>query len=123
MPFSAIIHLLQGGTLTIVDATQHGKPLTDAQKYGIATWCLVYNRAIRRRADKICAWQTREMEMVASSNIHKKLIKTIRKLARYYPPTKPAIIGENVQLVCHRGFALDDKAEEIRNKLWPYCNS
>jgi len=89
MPLRAIIHLLRGGNLTIVDATQHHKLLTDAQKFGIATWILVYNRAIRKRIDQVCPWQTREMEMVASSNIHKKLIKTIRKLAKYYQPLNP----------------------------------
>jgi hypothetical protein len=117
MPLKAVIHLLCGGELNIVDATQHNKPMTDAQKFGVATWCLVYNRAIRQRIDKVCSWQTRDMERVASSNIHKKLIKTIRKLAKYYPTSSPAVIGENVSLICFRNFTGDDKPEHIREKI------
>lgn len=42
MPIQPIIHLLNGGTITIVDATKHDKPLSDALKiWGTCmVWCL-----------------------------------------------------------------------------------
>lgn len=117
MPYRAIIHLMKGGEITIVDATRHGKPLTDAQKFGVVTWCLIYNRAIRKKVDKVCSWQKREMEIVASNGIHEKLIQTIRKLAKYYNPTRPAVIGDNVRLVCHHGFIADDNVKRLKEMI------
>lgn len=111
MPWSAVIYLMLGGEVTIVDATQHSKSMTDAQKFGVPTWCMVYNRAIRIKAERVCDWQTPAMIRVASSNIHKKLIHSIRKLAKYYNPTRPAVINQNVYFVCHRNFKYDDKIE------------
>lgn len=117
MPLDAIIHLMKGGEITVVDATRHGKLYTDAQKFGVATWALIYNRAIRKKADKVCAWQTKEMEAVASNGVHEKLIETIRKLARYYDPVKPAIIGDNIKLVCHHGFIADDNVKRLKEMI------
>jgi hypothetical protein len=118
MPYSAVIHLMKGGEVTIVDATRHGKLYTDAQKFGVATWCMVYNRSIRKKVGKVCAWQTKEMEVVASNGIHTKLVETIRKLARYYNPTRPTIIGDNVKLICHHGFIADDNVERLRGMMY-----
>ena len=117
MPLKAIIHLLKGGTITIIDATRHGKLITDAQKFGVVSWCLIFNRAIRKKVDKVCHWQTKEMEIVASNGIHKKLIQTIRKLAKYFGSTKPAIINDNIKLICHHGFIADDNVKRLRELI------
>jgi len=109
MPPQAIIHLLTGGEITIVDATAKNKSLTDAQKFGVPTFCLVFNRAIKRRDIKVCSWQTREMEKVAYADIHKKLVQTIRKLVRIYGHSGPITIGQKMKFVCHAGFPMDDK--------------
>ena len=111
MPYRAVIHLLCGGEITIVDATAKNKPLTDAQRKGVPTWCLVFNRALRYYDVKVCDWQTVDMVQVAHSRVHKPLVQAIRKLAEIYGESGPAIIGKNVHLVCHRGIEFDDKPE------------
>lgn len=111
MPWSAVIHLMNNGEIAIIDATRGDKSLTDAQRYGVPTWCMVYNRAIRAKSDRVCDWETDAMRRVASSNYHKKLIRSIRKLAKYYRPTRPAVIGQNVHLICHRRFQFDDRVQ------------
>jgi len=117
MPLDAIIHLLKGGEITIVDATRRHKKLTDAFKFGVPTWCLVFNRAINKRVNKVCDWQTKEMEILSNNGVHEKLIQTIRKLAKYYEPIKPAIIGDNIKLICHQNFSADDKPKRIQQLL------
>jgi hypothetical protein len=114
MPLRAVIHLMLGRTVTIIDATRRHKKLTDAFKFGVPTWCIVYNHAICQKVDKVCLWQTKEMETAAHSTLHEKLIQTIRKLAKYYQPTKPAVIGDNIKLVCHQNFMADDKPKRIQ---------
>jgi hypothetical protein len=116
MPYRAIIHLMKGEEIVIVDATRRHKPLTDAQKFGVVTWALVYNRAIGCKV-KVCAWQTPEMGRVALSHIHAKAVQTLRHLAKYYNPRRPAIIGDNVKLVCHQGFVADDNVGRIKNLI------
>ena len=121
MPYRAVIHLLCGGEITIVDATAKSKPLTDAQRKGVPTWCLVFNRALRIYDVKVCDWQTKDMVEVARSRVHKPLVQTIRKLVEIYGHSGPAVIGENVHLVCHRNVEFDDKpellAERARSQL------
>jgi len=117
MPWDAVIHLMRGGDITIIDATRKNKPLSDALRYGVPTWAMVYNRAIRIRSEKVCDWQTREMISVASSNKHRKLIRSYRKLAKYFKPERPAVIGENIKVVCYPNFQLDDQMEEIGQRV------
>jgi hypothetical protein len=117
MPYRAVIHLITGGNLTIVDATRRHKLLTDALKFGIPTWCLVFNRAIRERDVKTCDWETPEMRKVANLDIHKPLVQSIRKIVRYYNGSKPAIIGENISLECYQGFIGDDKPHRIKTLI------
>jgi hypothetical protein len=112
MPYRAVLHLLHGGTVTIVDGTRRHKPLTDALRYGVPTWCLVFNRAIGRR-ERVCEWQTPEMERVANSDMHDALKSTIRKLSHIFPPTRSAIIGDNILLECHQGCIFDDKPRRL----------
>lgn len=122
MPYSAIVHLLRGGEITIVDATRRRKPLTDAQKFGIPTWCLVFNRAVGQfdksyRKVKVCAWQTPEMLKIAHSDTHKSYVQTIRKFIKLFGYSKPAVIGDNVFLVCHQAFIGDDKPKIIQKLM------
>ena len=112
MPYSAVIALLRGETITMVDATQHNKPLTDGFKYGLTTWCMVFNRAIRNFVD--CAdWITPDIRNVAKQAKHKPLVTRIRRLAIMYGSTKPAIMGDNVRIEVHRNFENDDKPELV----------
>jgi hypothetical protein len=115
MPLKAIVRLLTGGWVKIIDATARDKELSDALKYGVPTWCLVFNRAIRQRNIKVCDWQTPAMVSVANSNKHKATVQTIRKLLKIYNYTMPAIIGQNVMLECHKLVSFDDKPEMIKN--------
>lgn len=117
MPYSAIIALLKGEQITIIDATRRHKKLTDAQKFGIPTWCLVFNRAIGKRKVKVCSWQTPEMLKVSHSDIHKPLVQSIRKLMKYYGVICPAIINENIILSCHQNFIADDNPKRMRQLL------
>lgn len=113
MPFDAVIHLLRGGQLIVIDATRKNKPLSDALKFGVPTWCLVFNRALGRRDIKVCDWQTPEMKRVALRN-HKPLVNTIRKLIKIYGHQKPAVIENNVFLECHQEALFDDKPDMLK---------
>jgi len=117
MPYTATIHLLQGGEVTIVDASLHQKALTDAQKYGVTTWCLVFNRALKLYGIRVAPWQTRDMEQVANSNIHRQLVHSIRKLVKLYGDNGPAVIGQNVKLECASQCDWDDKPDKIKSML------
>ena len=118
--WKAIIHLLQAGDITIIDATRRHKPLSDALAKGCVVFALVFNRAIGTkevRKIKTVSWQTPEMVRVANSAVHKPMVATIRKLIKYYGWAKPAIIGDNVKLICHQGFIADDKPERLKKLL------
>ena len=120
MPFKAVIQLLQGGKITIIDATRKQKALSDALKFGVPTWCLVFNRAINSkesRQAKVCDWQTPEMKHVALNNLHKPLVQTIRKLIKVYGYRTPAVIGKNVILECHPGATFDDEPNKLKEIL------
>jgi hypothetical protein len=117
MPWDAVVHLLQGGQVTIVDATRRHKSMTDAQKFGVATWCLVFNRAIRDRETLVCTWQTPEMRRVALSELHEPYMRSIRKLANLLGSHRPAIIGQTVILECHQAFDADDKPKRLRARI------
>ena len=112
MPYEAVLILLRGGTIEIIDATARDKLLTDAQKFGVPTWCLVFNRAIRQSA-VVCAWETPEMRKVASSRHHKPLVQAIRRLRRIVGDAGPIKIGGQVRLTCHRSVGFDDKPQEL----------
>lgn len=119
MPLEAIVHLLNGGEVTIVDATASDKALSDGLKKGVPTWCLVFNRAIDKvgvsgaRSVRVCEWQTRDMVQVAHSQFHHPATQTIRKLAKVVGATGPAVIGQNIHLVCHRLVGFDDKPDRL----------
>ena len=117
MPYRAVIHLLQGGDITVIDATRGKKMMTDAQKWGLATWCGVFNRAIRVHVPP-CEWLTPAMQFVISSNKHKPLIQSIRKLAAIYGSTRPAVVFDNVLLECHQAFAADDHAKRLAKEIY-----
>jgi hypothetical protein len=115
MPWSAVVHLVLGGVLIVVDATRKQKQMTDAQKFGVPTWCGVFNRALRFPCQPTCQWWTRDMEQVVRSDRHKKTKSAIRKLSYLYRngDTEAAVIGRNVLLECHTGFTADDNNEGL----------
>lgn len=115
MPWDAVIHLLKGGEICVIDATSHNR-LSDALKYGVPTWCAVFNRAIRTPS-KVCDWFTPEMQTTSMSKLHKPTVQTIRKLVPLYGFTSPAVIGSTVHLVCYREVQFDDKPLELRKLL------
>jgi hypothetical protein len=117
MSLKNIIYLLNGGNITIIDATRRHKRLTDALKFGVPTFCLVFNRAIYERKAQVCEWQTNEMLKISHSQIHKPLVQTIRKLMKIYDKSEPLIIGENVKLICHQGFIADDKPKRLKKMV------
>lgn len=110
MPYKAVIHLLKGGHITMVDATPSDKQLPDAFKFGMTTWALVFNRALRSRV-RFAPWVTREMVRCANSKTHYKLIQRIRRLMAICGSVKPLIYGDNVFFEVHRQVDFDDKPE------------
>jgi len=122
MPYDAVLQLLRGGIIRVIDATQHDKPMTDAQRYGVTTWCLVFNRAIRSSVLP-AKWVTRDMVQVARSGIHKSLVHSIRRCSQIIGAVAPAIVGENVILECHRQIKFDDKPGAIRDLLATTCTA
>ena len=121
MPYRAVIHLLKGGTIEIIDATHSKhKKMTDAQKFGVPTWCITFNRALDFKGSRniqVCDWQTACMRKLAMSNRHRKTAYTIRKLVQIYRYAKPAVIGDNVIITCHRAVDFDDKPKRLRELL------
>lgn len=117
LPYSGVIQLLQGNKIQIVDATRHDKPFSDALKFGVPSFCLVFNRAIGGNGTKVCEWQTREMVYATHRHVHKPLVQAIRKLVKIYGHKGPAIIGENVLLTCHKQVNFDGQPEKIRERL------
>lgn len=118
MPWSAVIHMLLGGELEIVDGTTDGK-LSDALRMGVPTWCLVFNRALGMYRTRVCDWQTRDMVEVARSNRHRPTAQAIRRLSIIYGWSGPAIVGSNVRLTCHRCWH-DDKPAMIAQQVGKY---
>lgn len=113
MPYSAVIHVLRGGQITVIDATGKDKPLSDALRYGVPTWCIVMNRAMRLDYEniRVCEWQTKEM--VRAAKEHRPYVKTIRKLINIFGnPENPVLINDQILLECHRMFEFDDKMGE-----------
>lgn len=120
MPYSAVIHLLKGGIIKIVDATQHDKPLSDALKYGVPAWCRVFNRSVGGSYNEhhVCGWETREIRIAANKQEQRPLVQTYRKLIQLYGVTKPAVIGDNVILECHRNVTFDDKPDLLKELVY-----
>src|SRR3990167_8290817 len=58
MSYRVVIELLRGHPVTIVDGTARNKPLSDALRYGVPTWLMVFNRAICQRRVHVCPWVT-----------------------------------------------------------------
>lgn len=121
MPYTAILHLLRGGQITIVDGTRKQKLLSDALKFGVPTWCIVFNRALNftdSRDIKVCYWQTPEMKRIALNNHHKPLVQTIRKMVKVFGYQNPAIIGENIILECHSNATFDDEPKKLKQLVY-----
>jgi len=114
MPYSAIIQLLTGHQIGIIDSTQRDKPLSDGLRFGVPTWCLVFNRAIKWHNVKVCPWETDSMRWASGRRRFRPVVQTIRKLAIIYGVAGPAVIGKNVILKCHRKVNFDDKPEILR---------
>lgn len=113
MPYKAVIHLLKGGQLEIIDATHKDKPLSDAMLYGVGTWCLVMNRALKHdyKKIKVCEWQTKEM--ITATDKHKRYIQSLRKLIKIYGRIEPVVIGNQIKITCYNNFQYDDRMENV----------
>lgn len=112
MPYNAVIALLRGESIVLVDATPSNKALPDAFRFGVTTWCIVFNRAIRQHV-QVAPWQTREMWKAAHGEKHRKLVGRIRRLEKVFGNCGPAVIGKNVFFDVFRVFDKDDKPELI----------
>lgn len=112
MPLTAIAELLRGGSVTVIDGRRR-PGIPDGLRFGLTTWCIVFNRAIRESTHPVAPWETLEMWQVAHSNKHRKLVRTIRKLARIVGTTGPAVIGQNVLLDVRPAKGLDDCPDAI----------
>lgn len=115
MPYNAVIKLLKGERITLIDATQHNKELPDSFKFGVTTWALVFNRALGLRNTVVAPWQTKEMLKAANSATHKMLVQRIRRLREVFGYQKPIRIGDNIIFEVHKAFPYDDKPNEIRS--------
>ena len=127
MPWDAVIRLLHGEPITIVDATAHNKPLSDGLRYGLTTWAMAFNRAIRRNdCVRVAPWSTREMCLAAYRNhTAKQVVQGIRRLARIYgaygpvwlscnDPRCPSVLSKfsgscaKINVKCYSDFKADD---------------
>ena len=117
MPYGPVLHLLRGGEIEIVDATQHNKPLTDAQRFGVPTWCRVFNRALGRNDVRVCEWETVHIRRAANHSRVRPIVQVIRKLAKLVASSGPAVIDENVHLTCYQNVEFDDNPDQLRERL------
>lgn len=124
MPLRAVVHLLVGGQVVVVDGGAKGDRLTDALRFGVPTWCAVYNRAVMDGSSiPTCPWFTSAIAEASRMARHRPLVQTIRKLAKLYGelgghPARPAIVGKNVLLECHGGIDHDDRPDELISRLY-----
>ena len=119
MPHSGILRLLRGEPIRVVDATQHDKPLTDGLRYGLTTFALVFNRALRRREVSVAPWQTPHMQAAAWSATHRPLVNRIRRFAAVVGDSGPILIGDGqlIEVECHQRFGMDDKPDLLREAI------
>lgn len=117
MPYRAVIHLLTGGEIEIIDATQHDKPLSDALRFGVPAWCRTFNRAIGQNVVHVCPWETVHIRQAANKQSRRPVVQMVRKLADLYGWVAPAVIGQNVRLRCYRNATFDDKPQRLRGLL------
>lgn len=111
MPYSAVIELLKGRPIKVVDGTAHNKPLTDGLKFGLTTWAITYNRALHTDMG-VAPWQTPEMWFNGHrSDVSRRVVQRIRRLLAVYggKTALPAILGETILVECHRNIAHDDR--------------
>lgn len=136
MPLRAIVHLLLGRRIVIVDGTAKARRASDALTYGVPTWCAAYNAALGFRSPP-CGWITDHAMVQARSDVHRQMRHTVIKLAEIYAPNgaPAALIGwtvhpgmsstpsitfspdANVILECHRGIDHDDRPEVLRQRM------
>lgn|SRR3990167_763998 len=121
MPWEAVVRLLRGEQIKIVDATAKSKGLTDALRYGVTTWAIVFNRGLgirpKNKFYEVSGWETKEMVSAALSDIHKPLAHSIKKLNRLFGRTEPVIIGTDIILECHRNCLHDDRIVLVKSIL------
>lgn len=120
MPWDAVIRLLHGEPITIVDATAHNKPLSDGLRYGLTTWAMTFNRAIRRNdCVRVAPWSTREMCLAAYRNhTAKQVVQGIRRLARIYGVHGPVWLSCNDPRCLSTRKPFLGPSTEIRVQCW-----
>lgn len=120
MPLRAVVHLLLGSRIVIIDGTAKSHRISDALRFGVPTWCAAYNHALGFYRPP-CDWISDHAMEVARSPLHRPLRHNIQKLAELYASVRsapPARIGVgqdyNVVLECHLGIEHDDRPERLR---------
>jgi hypothetical protein len=101
MPISAIIELLKGGIVTVVDAST-SKPFPDALVTGLGSWVIAFNRGLK--SDESPEHSTPAMRKYAYYSDEAKRVKqTVRRLKTVYGDSGPAKMhlwnGRNTQFV------------------------
>lgn len=126
MPWSAVIRLLRGESIRVIDATGKKKPLTDGLKYGLTTWAMAFNRGLGRTNTFIAPWSTREMALAAyQSEPARKVAHGVRRLSRIYGHSPHLMLvmpigglvyngWPTIFVDCVSNFMYDDKPEKIR---------
>lgn len=108
MPLNAIVHLLRGGVVEIVDASAR-KALPDALVTGVGTWALVFGRAVRAFAE--VPWATDAMIRGCWQHKQRRTVRVIRRLASVYgTPPDPLRV---VSTVDHRWNGKQITAEDV----------
>lgn len=82
MPYAATIHLLNGGTVCVLDASTH-KAFPDSLVTGLGSWVIAFNRAIGIPCDPYHA--TSAMRRFAwYSDDARRVVRSVRKLMTVY---------------------------------------
>jgi hypothetical protein len=88
MPHSALVRLLCGGVVAVVDASGR-KPFPDSLVTGVGSWVLAFNRALRGEGEVPHA--TPAMRRFAGhSEEADRVVRSVRRLARIYGDRGPA---------------------------------
>lgn len=108
MPLNAVVHLLRGGVVEVVDASAR-RPLPDALVTGVGTWALVFGRATRLHSN--VPWATPAMLRACWLKRHEATVKTIRRLMTVYGTPNTAL--DIVSTVDYRWGGKQITAREI----------
>jgi hypothetical protein len=81
MPYHAVVHLLRGGVVRIVDGSAR-KGIPDSLLTGVGTWAMVFGRAIGQPS--IVPWMTTAMKRACWTRAHRPTVQAILRLTTIY---------------------------------------